>query len=73
MTAWLNGALTTQPVIDPTDRGFTLGDGLFETIRAVGGRGLHLKRHWRRLRAGAAVLEGSKGDDGCVDLRAREA
>lgn len=57
MTAWLNGALTTQPVIDPSDRGFTLGDGLFETIRAVGGQGLHLKRHWRRLRAGAAVLE----------------
>jgi branched-chain amino acid aminotransferase len=57
MTVWLNGALTTQPVIDPSDRGFTLGDGLFETIRAVGGRGLHLRRHWRRLRAGAAVLE----------------
>lgn len=57
MTVWLNGALTTQPVIDPSDRGFTLGDGLYETIRAIGGRGLHLKRHWRRLRVGAAVLE----------------
>lgn len=57
MTVWLNGALTTQPVLDHSDRGFTLGDGLFETIRSVGGRGLHLKRHWRRLRAGAAVLE----------------
>jgi len=57
MTVWLNGALTTEAVIDPSDRGFTLGDGLFETIRAVGGRGLHLRRHWRRLRAGAAVLE----------------
>ena len=57
MTVWLNGRLTVNPAIDPSDRGFTLGDGLFETIRAIGGRPLHLKRHWRRLRAGAAVLE----------------
>jgi branched-chain amino acid aminotransferase len=67
MTVWLNGALTTQPVLDHSDRGFTLGDGLFETIRAAGGRGQHLARHWRRLRVGAAVLEiGMPFSDGAL-------
>lgn len=54
---WVNGALTNRPGIDIADRGFVWGDGVFETIRAENGRGLHLRRHWRRLRAGAAVLE----------------
>ena len=37
---WLNGRLTlpAQARLDPTDRGFLLGDGLFETMRAVSGR-----------------------------------
>ncbi len=54
---WVNGALSTQPGVDITDRGFIWGDGVFETLRAENGRGLHMRRHWRRLRAGAAVLE----------------
>lgn len=55
---WLNGRLTppSEARIDPADRGFTLGDGLFETIRADAGRLCHLARHLARLRAGAAVL-----------------
>lgn len=72
VSVWLNGALTTTPSIDLSDRGFTLGDGLFETIRAVNGRGLHLRRHWRRLRAGAAVLEiGMPFSDGALSAAVR--
>lgn len=57
MTVWLNGALTAEFPPDADDLGFTFHEGLYEVIRAVGGRPLHLRRHWRRLRAGAAVLE----------------
>lgn len=54
----LNGRLIpkAEARIDPSDRGLTLGDGLFETIRARDGGILRLSRHLRRLRAGAAVL-----------------
>ena len=59
MTFWLNGRLLEDgtAAIDPGDRGFTLGDGLFETIRASGGSACHLDRHFARLRRGAAVLD----------------
>jgi branched-chain amino acid aminotransferase len=58
MTVWLNGALYAPELarIDPSDRGFTLGDGVFETIRLFGGKPMHLARHLRRLRDGAQVL-----------------
>jgi branched-chain amino acid aminotransferase len=55
---WLNGALVPaeQARIDPADRGFTLGDGVFETLAAADFRPLRLDRHLARLREGAAVL-----------------
>lgn len=55
---WLNGAVCPQDEarISPADRGFTLGDGVFETMRAAGGQVLHLPRHMARLAAGGAVL-----------------
>jgi branched-chain amino acid aminotransferase len=55
---WLNGALlpAAEARIDPADRGFMLGDGIFETIRAEGGAPAHVARHLARLRDGAAVL-----------------
>ena len=54
----LNGRLVpeSEARIDPADRGLTLGDGLFETLRVRDGRLLRLSRHLARLRAGAAVL-----------------
>ena len=54
----LNGRLlpAADARIDPADRGLTLGDGLFETIRARDGHALRLSRHLARLRAGATVL-----------------
>ncbi|MGK9169076.1 aminotransferase class IV [Inquilinus limosus] len=55
---WLNGELLAPGAarIDPADRGFTLGDGLFETIRARDGTAVWLDRHLARLAAGSAVL-----------------
>jgi branched-chain amino acid aminotransferase/4-amino-4-deoxychorismate lyase len=42
-------------VIDPTDRGLTLGDGLFETLLWEGGL-RHAPAHLARLAAGCATL-----------------
>lgn len=59
MIVWHQGAL--RPIeavrIDPTDRGFALADGLFETMRARDGRVLRLERHWARLSEGARLLD----------------
>ncbi len=54
----INGALisTTMARIDPTDRGFTLGDGLFETMLACANGIRHLAAHLNRLRTGARFL-----------------
>ncbi|HZY65810.1 MAG TPA: aminotransferase class IV [Rubrobacteraceae bacterium] len=55
---WVNGKLLPlgEAALDPRDRGFTLGDGLFETMRVRKGTVLQLERHLSRLQAGAAVL-----------------
>jgi branched-chain amino acid aminotransferase len=55
---YLDGRMVelAQARIDPRDRGFLLGDGLFETMRADRGRVPFLDRHLDRLEAGAAVL-----------------
>lgn len=55
---YLDGHLVEpeQARIDPRDRGFLLGDGLFETIRAERGRLPLLERHLDRLEAGIATL-----------------
>ncbi len=42
--------------VDPADRGFTLGDGLFETVRAYEGRPFRLDAHLARLGHGAVTL-----------------
>lgn len=56
--AWLNGALcpVDRALISPADRGFTLGDGIFETIRVANGAPRHLPLHLARLRQGADQL-----------------
>ena len=56
MVVWLNGQWVDHPVIDAADRGFTLGDGLFETMRLAGGTVRHWSRHLARLQHGAQVL-----------------
>jgi branched-chain amino acid aminotransferase len=55
---WLNGRLLDASAahIAPTDRGFLLADGVFETIRACAGELLWLDDHLARFRAGARLL-----------------
>lgn len=55
---WLDGQLlpADQARIDPGERGFLLGDGLFETLLAVDGRAPLSERHLARLAASASAL-----------------
>ncbi len=55
---WVNGKLLPDDVasISPLDRGFTLGDGLFETMRVRDGEIVRLEKHLARLRQGAEVI-----------------
>jgi branched-chain amino acid aminotransferase len=59
MTIWCNGQLLSveSTRIDPRDRGFTLGDGLYETIRVRDGRILRVDRHFARLGDGLKLLD----------------
>ena len=58
MKLWLGTGLVAQDDarISPLDRGFTLGDGLFETLRVREGAVLRLYAHLARLATGAGVL-----------------
>ncbi len=55
---WFDGALheTSIAPVDLTDRGLTLGDGLFDTSLARNGRSFRRKAHLDRLSASAAAL-----------------
>ena len=55
---YLNGHLIREvdARIDISDRGFTLGDGLFETMRAYRGNIFRLGNHLDRLEEGAREL-----------------
>jgi len=55
----MNGRLepADKPLLAVTDRGFQVGDGVFETVRVARGRAIELPLHMRRLQASAAVLE----------------
>ncbi|MEK8173232.1 aminotransferase class IV [Streptomyces sp. M19] len=58
MTIWLDGALreVDGARVSVLDHGLTVGDGVFETVKAVDGRPFALTRHLRRLAASAAGL-----------------
>jgi len=58
MQIHLNGRLidAEDARIDPTDRGLTLGDGLFETIAVRGAQPARMGAHLARLRDGADVI-----------------
>ncbi len=55
---YLNGRLVAdaEAAIDPTDRGLTLGDGLYETVAVRHGIPLKAAAHIQRLRAGAETI-----------------
>jgi branched-chain amino acid aminotransferase len=59
MMFWLNGIQrsASEPLLSPLDRGFTLADGLFETMRATNGIVFRLDAHLDRLCAGARLLD----------------
>ncbi len=59
MTVWLNGELldADSARIDPSDRGFLLGDGVFETMAARDGKIVFADLHFDRLARGAKALE----------------
>ncbi len=56
--AWWNGGLVAQDAahVSIADRGFLLGDGLFETMQICNGRPFDLDGHLARLESGLAVL-----------------
>ncbi|PVG82084.1 4-amino-4-deoxychorismate lyase [Nocardioides gansuensis] len=59
MRAWINGRLTQDPegpALSVTDHGFTVGDGVFETIKVVEGTPFALTRHLQRLARSAEGL-----------------
>lgn len=55
MLAFLNGKFLSEAdaVVSLNDRGFLLGDGLFETTRVASGRPFRLAQHLERLSRGA--------------------
>src|SRR4051794_12209817 len=55
---WLNGDFVDQSEarVLVADRGFTLADGIFETIKAVGSTPFWLSEHFERLKAGAVKI-----------------
>ncbi|GAC1664910.1 MAG: branched-chain-amino-acid transaminase [Candidatus Limnocylindrales bacterium] len=55
---WIDGRIAPadEPVLTAFDRGFQLGDGVFETLRARGGRPTELAEHAARMRQSAAGL-----------------
>jgi branched-chain amino acid aminotransferase len=59
MRAWVNGRLLDdpgEPALPVSDHGFTVGDGVFETMKVVDGRPFALTRHLDRLATSAVGL-----------------
>ncbi len=62
---WVDGRVLAAEVthLSAFDRGFQLGDGIFETLRARAGIPVELDEHLSRLRSSAAGLEIALPDD----------
>jgi len=65
---WVDGRLSEpeQARVSPLDHGFTVGDGVFETCKVVGGRPFALTRHLVRLAGSAKGLGLPAPDEGRV-------
>lgn len=57
-TVYLNGAYVAKDAaaVSVDDRGFTFGDGIYEGVRAIGGRLYEWEQHATRMAAGLAGL-----------------
>jgi branched-chain amino acid aminotransferase len=55
---WIDGAYRRgdEPVLTAFDRGYSLGDGLYDTALGVDGAILHFDLHWERFAASAEAL-----------------
>ena len=55
---WINGSIvpSAQARLSPFDHGFTVGDGVFETLPARQGQPFTLRRHWQRLAVSCEAL-----------------
>jgi branched-chain amino acid aminotransferase len=55
---WTGGEVVPASLarLDPLDRGLQYGDGVFETLRAEGGRAFYLEAHLARLASGLTTL-----------------
>jgi branched-chain amino acid aminotransferase len=69
---WLDGAIldAAEAKVSVLDHGLTVGDGVFETIKLIGGRPFALRRHIERLHRSA---QGLGLDVPLVDARLRDA
>ncbi|MBK1833097.1 aminotransferase class IV [Roseibacillus ishigakijimensis] len=58
MMVWLNGDWKAEEraLIDSRDRGFLRGEGVFETMLALGGRVFAWEEHWLRLEKGVRAF-----------------
>ncbi|MBI5814905.1 MAG: aminotransferase class IV family protein [Nitrospinae bacterium] len=56
MSVIVNGKETAEGFVTVADRGFALGDGLFETIPLYHGRPFLLEKHMERMKAGAGII-----------------
>ena len=53
---WLNGSFTDHPQINANDRGFLLGDGVFETFIKKNDVAIFFEEHFQRLLNSLSVL-----------------
>lgn len=57
-TVWRNGAFVeASSAIDASDRGLLLGDGVFDTSLAIGGRVFLREEHLQRMEAALGILD----------------
>jgi branched-chain amino acid aminotransferase len=55
---WLNGRVVApdEALVSVFDHGFTVGDGVFETLKVIGGKPFAVRRHLERLARSASGL-----------------
>jgi len=59
MRVWMNGQVLDDPdspALRISDHGFTVGDGVFESVKLIGGEAFAMTRHVARLARSAASL-----------------
>lgn len=74
MKAWVNGRIVeaAEARVSAFDHAFTVGDGVFETVKVTGGRPFALTRHLDRLTRSAVGLGLPMPDDPSLQLAVGE-